>query len=170
MRTTLFPPVAFTYGTGGMIACIRREPVHAKIECAIVHLCTAAPRQMQELTLRGETGIRPEYSRVQDGTEIVRREGSLRFAMRRRVARTPPERGALSSRVVVSTRPRRRDRSHRSRSPYASVALSPRGLSYVARDKRSDRFAPNFRHHPGVGGHQTPCYVPITVFTPPGAL
>ena len=79
-----------------MIACIRREPVHAKIERAIVHLCTAAPQQMQELTLRGETGIRPECSRVQDGTEIVRREGRcgrLRFAMRRRVARTPPEHG-----------------------------------------------------------------------------
>jgi hypothetical protein len=51
---------------------------------------------MQELTLRGETGIRPEYSLVQDGTEIVRHKGRcgrLRFSIRRRVARTPPEHG-----------------------------------------------------------------------------
>jgi hypothetical protein len=46
----------------------------------------------------------------------------------------------------------------------------PRGLPTFARDKRNDRFAPIFRHHPGVGGHQTPCYVPIPVFTTSGAL
>jgi hypothetical protein len=124
---------------------------------------------------RGErrTGIRSEHPRGQYGIENVRGEGRcgrLRFGMRRRVARTRPERGRQSSRAVVSTRPLRRARCHRSRSPYASAALSSRRPSNVARDKRNDRFAPNFRHHPGVGGQQTPCYVPITVFTPPGAI
>jgi hypothetical protein len=35
---------------------------------------------------------------------------------------------------------------------------------------RDAHFAPNFRHHPGVGGHQTPSYVPIPVFEHRGAL
>jgi hypothetical protein len=35
---------------------------------------------------------------------------------------------------------------------------------------RNAHFAHNFRHHPGVGGHQTPSYVPIPVSKHPGAL
>jgi hypothetical protein len=35
---------------------------------------------------------------------------------------------------------------------------------------RNARFAPNFRHHPGIGGHRSPCNVPTPVSTPPGAL
>ena len=82
--------------------------------------------------------------------------------------RTRPGRGTWPSRVAVPTRPLRRARG---RSPFVPVAGSSPRPSYVARDKsRNDRFAPNFRHHPGIGGHQTPCYVPIPVFTPPGAL
>jgi hypothetical protein len=38
------------------------------------------------------------------------------------------------------------------------------------RKYRNAHFAPNFRHHPGTGGHRTPCYVPTPVSTPPGAL
>src|SRR3990170_4987882 len=35
---------------------------------------------------------------------------------------------------------------------------------------RNARFAANFRHHPGIGGHRTPCYVTTPVSTPSGAL
>jgi hypothetical protein len=54
------------HGTGGAIARIRPEPVHAKIECAIAHHCMASPQQMQEKTLRRES---------QGGVEIVRGVG-----------------------------------------------------------------------------------------------
>ena len=54
--------------------------------------------------------------------------------------------------------------------PFAAVAMSSPRQSYVARGKRNARIAPIFRHHPGIGGHQTPLYVPIPGFTPPGAL
>ena len=38
------------------------------------------------------------------------------------------------------------------------------------RKYRNAHFAPNFRHHPGIGGHRSPCNVPTPVSTPPGAL
>jgi hypothetical protein len=79
------------HGTGGAIARIRPEPVHAKIECAIAHHCMASPQQMQEKTLRRES---------QGGAEIVRGGGGdaavpkrpLRLGMRPRAVRTRPER------------------------------------------------------------------------------
>jgi hypothetical protein len=110
-------------------------------------------------TLGGKTKVR-----------VRERCGRLRFGLRRRVARTRPGRGRWSSWVVASTTPLRRVRGRPGRTPFAPVAGSSPRPSYVARDKRNARIAPNFRHHPGFGGHQTPCHVPIPVFTPPGAV
>src|SRR3990170_4846745 len=96
--------------------------------------------------------------------------GRLQFCLRGHVVRTPPGRGRYSPQVAASTTPLRRARGRPGRGPFAPVALSSPRPSNVARYKSNDLIAPIFRHHPGFGGHRTPSHVPITVFTPPGAL
>ena len=87
------------HGAGGMTACIRREPAHAKVERA-THCSSSRgvspTRNESKRCGERRTEIRSEHSRGQYGIEIVRGEGRcgrLRFGMTRRVARTRPERG-----------------------------------------------------------------------------
>lgn len=93
-------------GTGVVIAPILPNPVLAKIERAMVHLCMASLVRNQEKTLRGETEPRSECSRTLDGSEKARDGGAA--------------------------------------------------LTEATLNIRNDGFAPNFRHHPWIGGHQTP--------------
>src|SRR5215216_4098923 len=91
----------------------------------------------------------------------------LRFGMTRRLERTRPEHGRSYSRVAISNRPLRPDPDAPWRKPLRTRrVVIPEDIP----DMRNARFAPNFRHHPWTGGHQTPCHVPITVFVPRGAL
>src|SRR3990170_2744785 len=77
-----------------MIARIRREPVHAKVERA-THCSSSRgvspTRNESKRCGERRTEIRSEHSRGQYGIEIARGEGRcgrLRFGMTRRVART----------------------------------------------------------------------------------
>lgn len=115
-------------GTGVVIAPVRPNPVLAKIERAMVHLCMASLVRNQEKTLRGETEPRSECSRTLDGSEKARDGGAaplmrpLRIRVGRRMARARPGRGRWSSRVVLFARPLRRARDRPGRSPYAPAA------------------------------------------------
>jgi len=69
------------HGAGAMIACIRPEPVHAKIECDILHHRVVSLQQKQERNVAvSGAELRPVHSRRQDGIEIVR-EGDAAFAL-----------------------------------------------------------------------------------------
>jgi hypothetical protein len=73
------------------------------------------------------------------------------FRMRRRVQRTPPERGRWPSRVAVSTWALRRARERPGRSPGAPVAWSSRRLSYVERNIETPVLPPIFDTILGLG-------------------
>jgi len=62
------------HGTGAMIVCIRPEPMDAKIECAIFHRRVACLQRIERAKIAGrerETELQSEYSRSQDGIEIL---------------------------------------------------------------------------------------------------
>src|SRR3990170_3260850 len=73
-RASLVRTPLWLHATGAVIACVRPEPVDAKIERAIAHRRVASLQQKkQQQTLRGEREremeLRPEYSRRQYGIE-----------------------------------------------------------------------------------------------------
>src|SRR3990170_298296 len=150
-------PVAFA----GPTPCSR-----AKIEHAIGHHCMRSLHKIQERSLRREKRLRSQHSRSQGGTEKSR-EGYAAVALPRGTARGPD---ASRTREVVLSGRRLHEASPTGPGPPGEEPLRNRRvvLPEATQNIGNDRFAPNFRHHPGIGGHQTPCYVPKTVFTPPG--
>jgi hypothetical protein len=121
--------------------------------CSSLH---ASPQRDQEQTSRRETELRSEYSRSQVGIEnatggdeaIVKRP--LRFCMRRRVVRSRTRKVVLPGRPLHEASPTG-TKSPRTESPCTRCAVLPEAIPNL----RNARFAPNFRHHPGIGGHRT---------------
>ena len=155
--------VRVLHATGVMIGCTRPGTPHAKTECPVVH---SKRRGVRRSFGPSGHGAKTKIETAREGDAAVLKR-PLRFGMRRRVVWTRPERGREPSRVTLSTRPPRRSRSKSNRSPLRTrCAVLPEAIPNI----RNARFAPNFRHHPGSGGHRSPCYVPIPIFTAPGAL
>jgi hypothetical protein len=151
------------HATGAMIGCSRPGPPHAKTECGVVH---SKRRGVRRSFGPSGHGAKTKIETVREGDAAVLKR-PLRFGMRRRVVWTRPERGRESSRVTLSTRPPRRSRSKPNWSPYAPVALCSRRPSQTYKMPVSPLI---FETILGVGGHRSPCYVPIPIFTAPRAL
>jgi hypothetical protein len=146
-----------------MIGCTRPGTPHAKTECPVVHSKRHGVRRSFGPSGHGaKTKI--ETAREGDAAVLKR---PLRFGMRRRVVWTRTERGREPSRVTLSTSPPPAVPKQIKPEPLRPrCAVLPEAIPNI----RNARFAPNFRHHPGSGGHRSPCYVPIPISTAPGAL
>src|SRR3989337_925773 len=127
---------------------------------------TPFPRRLPDKTKQSKAKEYQKNKKIEErARDLISNGGRSLWAGNEIPARTGC--GRVGRLIIVSTRTLGRARKWMPRC--TRCVVRPEAI-LRKRKYRNAHFAPNFRHHPGIGGHRTPCYVPTPVSTPPGAL